>query len=117
MTRRLEPKDRIDELGSASVPFEFDVHALIKSDNAPALENSLHKYFDSRRVNLVNARKEFFYLTLEEIENYAKDNNIDVEFTRLAEAKEFRKSMAIREAHDKNRTDENVIPDIVPKSI
>lgn len=117
MTRRLEPKDRIDELGSASVPFEFDVHALIKSDNAPALENSLHKYFDSRRVNLVNARKEFFYLTLEEIENYAKDNNIDVEFTRLAEAKEFRKSMAIREAHDKNRTDENVIPDIVPNSI
>ncbi len=101
MTRRLEPMDRIDELGSASVPFEFDVHAMIKSDNAPELENSLHKYFSAKRVNLVNPRKEFFFVTLEEIEKYAKENNINVEFTKIAEARSYRESEAIRNANQK----------------
>lgn len=117
MTRRLDPMERIDELGSASVPFEFDVHALIKSDNAPELENSLHKYFDSKRVNLVNSRKEFFYVKLDEIEKFAKDNNIDVEFTKLAEAKDFRESQAIRENQSNKKTEKQIITDIVPDSI
>lgn len=98
MTRRLEPKERIDELGSASVPFEFDIHAMIKSDNAPELESSLHKFFSAKRVNLVNPRKEFFFVTLEEIEKYAKENNINVEFTKVAEARSYRESKAIRDA-------------------
>ena len=117
MTRRLEPMERIDELGSASVPFEFDVHAMIKSDNAPELENSLHKYFDSKRVNLVNARKEFFYVTLDEIEEYAKKNNIDVEFTKLAEARDYRESMAIREAKNKKKVENEKVVKDIPNSI
>lgn len=68
MTRRLEPMDRVKELGDASVPFFFDVHALIPSDDAPALENKLHSKFASRRVNKVNHRREFFNLTFEEVE-------------------------------------------------
>ena len=67
MTRRLEPMDRISELSSASVPFPFDVHALIFSEDAPALENTLHKYFKKQEVNKVNQRKEFFKVNLEEI--------------------------------------------------
>lgn len=117
MTRRLEPMERIDELGSASVPFKFDVHAMIKSDNAPELENSLHKYFDSKRVNLVNARKEFFYVTLDEIEEYAKKNNIDVEFTKLAEARDYRESMAIREAKNKKKVENEKVVKDIPNSI
>lgn len=64
MTRRLEPKDRIDELGSASVPFEFDIHTLINSTDAPKLENELHKKFSDRRVNKVNLKKSFSMLLL-----------------------------------------------------
>jgi len=60
LTRRLEPLDRIRELGDASVPFEFDVHTLIRSDDAPALEHALHQRFVRNQVNKVNARKEFF---------------------------------------------------------
>lgn len=97
MTRRLEPMDRVKELGDASVPFEFDVHAMIYSDNAPELENIIHKEFDSRRVNLVNSRKEFFQVELEEIEEIAKKRNLDVEFTKIAEAREFRESKILRE--------------------
>ncbi|WP_392344968.1 GIY-YIG nuclease family protein [Parasynechococcus sp.] len=69
MTRRLEPMDRVKELGDASVPFLFDVHTMIRTSDAPTLENALHKHFDDRRVNLENNRKEFFYVTLEEIQN------------------------------------------------
>ena len=96
MTRRLEPLDRVKELGDASVPFIFDVHAMIYSDDAPALENSLHKLFDSQRVNLVNSRKEFFKVTLEEIEIQAKKTSNNVEFIKTAEAKDYTESKAIR---------------------
>lgn len=67
MTRRLEPMDRIKELGDASVPFDFDVHGMAWSEDAPALEAALHAEFDHRRVNLINRRKEFFHLTLSEL--------------------------------------------------
>ena len=66
MTRRLDPQDRIDELGDASVPFNFDVHAMIFSDDAPALETALHKAFEDRKLNMVNTRREFFNVTLDE---------------------------------------------------
>lgn len=98
VTRRLDPQERIDELGDASVPFEFDVHALIFSDDAPALENALHKAFDKKKLNMINQRREFFYVTLNEIEEVVKKNfNKPVEFIRLAEASQYRESLALRD--------------------
>ncbi|MEZ0370133.1 MAG: DUF4041 domain-containing protein, partial [Candidatus Sericytochromatia bacterium] len=94
MTRRLDPMDRVKELGDASVPFAFDVHAMIYSQNAPALENALHKAFNERRLNKVNFRKEFFHVTLAEIEKVVVENHGQIQFTKLAEAEEFRKSLA-----------------------
>lgn len=95
MTRRLEPLDRVKELGDASVPFSFDVHAMIYSDNAPELENKLHKEFDERRVNRVNSRKEFFRVPLAEIEKIVKENHGEISFTKLAEAQEYRETLAL----------------------
>ena len=93
MTRRLDPMDRINELSSASVPFEFDVHAMIFSEDAPALETMLHNRFDDKRVNMVNKRKEFFRVSLEEIENVVKSEfNATVTFTRVALAEQFRET-------------------------
>ena len=96
MTRRLEPLDRVRELGDASVPFTFDVHAMIYSDNAPELETELHQLFDDKRVNLVNTRKEFFQTSLDNIEKAVLERNAEIEFTKLAEAREYRESEAIR---------------------
>jgi len=95
MTRRLDPIDRVKELGDASVPFGFDVHAMIYSENAPALENSLHKQFDERRLNLANSRKEFFQVEIDEIEDAVRDFGASVEFTKAAEAPEFRQTMSL----------------------
>lgn len=96
MTRRLEPMDRVKELGDASVPFSFDVHAMIFSYDAPSLENALHKKFQKYSLNKVNLRKEFFNISLEEIEMEVNANhNSVVEFTKLAEANEFRQSLIL----------------------
>lgn len=103
MTRRLEPMDRIKELSSASVPFEFDVHAMIFSDNAPELENILHKHFEAQSVNRVNLKKEFFHVSLDEIEKVVKENyNNTVEFTRIPVANEYRQTQAILQAEAAN---------------
>lgn len=102
MTRRLNPQDRIDELGDASVPFKFDVHAMIFTEDAPALENALHKAFDDRKLNMVNTRREFFNVTLGEIETVVKANfDKTVEFTKIAEAEQYRESLKIREVNQK----------------
>ena len=96
MTRRLEPMDRIKELSSASVPFSFDVHAMIFSDNAPELENTLHKHFEKNSVNRVNLKKEFFHVSLDEIEKVVKENfNNTVTFTRVPVAEEYRQTLNI----------------------
>lgn len=98
MTRRLEPMDRIRELGDASVPFQFDVHAIIYSENAPQLEYELHKKFQDRRLNRINGRKEFFKVTLDEIETFVNAHaGAEIEFTKLAEAKEYRETLAMLE--------------------
>ena len=97
MTRRLEPTDRVKELGDASVPFQFDIHAMIYSDEAPTLENELHKAFTNKKVNMLNYRKEFFNVTLDEIEQKIKETGIDAEFSRLPEAMEYRETLAILE--------------------
>jgi hypothetical protein len=94
MTRRLEPTDRVDELGDASVPFRFDVHALVFSDNAPVLEAKLHAHFASGRLNKVNGRKEFFRADLKEIESVIRANyDSVVEVVHVASAEEFRESI------------------------
>ena len=94
MTRRLDPLDRIDELGDASVPFRFDVHAIIFADDAPKLEAALHHAFEDRRVNLVNNRREFFRVTLDEIKEVVR-NNFDktVDFVDVPEAEQYRQSL------------------------
>jgi len=97
MTRRLEPTDRVKELGDASVPFQFDIHAMIYSDEAPTLENELHKAFTDKKVNMLNYRKEFFNVTLDEIEQKTKEIGLDAEFSRLPEAMEYRETLAILE--------------------
>ncbi len=95
MTRRLDPMDRVKELGDASVPFTFDVHAMIYSQNAPELEKDLHRQFSANRKNRVNKRKEFFNVSFEEIESYCNEKNLDIEFTKKAVAKEFWETKAI----------------------
>jgi hypothetical protein len=94
MTRRLEPMDRIKELGDASVPFAFDVHAMIFSSDAPALETLLHKHFKQHQLNRVNNRKEFFKVGLPEIKDLIqKNHNATVEFVDIPEAFEYRESL------------------------
>lgn len=96
MTRRLEPMDRIKELSSASVPFDFDVHAMIFSEDAPALENILHTTFRDKQINKVNSRKEFFKVSIDEIEKVVKENyNATVKFTKIAEAYQYRESLRL----------------------
>ncbi len=84
-------------MGDASVPFRFDVHAMIFSDDAPALEAALHKAFSDKKVNMVNQRREFFHVTLDEIKEVVK-NNFDktVEFIDVPDAEQYRISEKIR---------------------
>ena len=97
MTRRLDPQDRVDELGSASVPFLFDVHAMIFSEDAPAMENMLHQRFNEQRTNLINKRKEFFNISLNEIKNAVFDiAGDDVDFIETATAQHYYETQAIR---------------------
>jgi len=96
MTRRLEPDDRIQELSGAAVPFRFDIHAMIFSEDAPGLEAALHARFADRRLNLVNPRKEYFRVTLDEIAEFAKDKDLKIELAQTPEAKQFRESEAMR---------------------
>lgn len=97
MTRRLEPQERIDELGDASVPFNFDVHAMIFSDDAPALEAALHKAFENRKLNMVNTRREFFNVTLDEIKEVVKKNfDKTVEFIDVPDAEQYRVSQKMK---------------------
>lgn len=97
MTRRLDPMERINELGSASVPFSFDVHSTIFSENAVDLENSLHKALDKKRINLVNVRKEFFGVSLDELEELVNEIDPTAEFNRTILAEEYNQSLYIRE--------------------
>lgn len=102
MTRRLDPQDRVDELGDASVPFNFDVHAMIFSDDAPALEAALHRAFEDRKLNMVNTRREFFNVTLDEIKEVVMKNfDKTVEFIDIPDAEQYRISQKMREHQSK----------------
>jgi hypothetical protein len=103
MTRRLIPEDRVKELGDASVPFAFDVHAMIKSDDAPSLERMLHQAFDDTRINKVNYRKEFFRIPLERLRTFVTEKNLEVTFTMAAEAREYRETLALEKMTPEDR--------------
>jgi hypothetical protein len=120
MTRRLEPEDRIKELGDASVPFQFDIHAMIFSEDAPNLENELHKAFANRKVNMLNYRKEFFKVTLDEIEQKVKEIGLETEFIRIPEAMEYRETIAILSklnSTEQPKTIEQIVADEFPTSL
>ena len=104
MTRRLEPMDRIKELGDASVPFEFDVHAMINADDAPKLEHDLHRHFLRAQVNKVNPRKEFFRLAIADIKAMVEQMGHNAQWTMTAAATEYRETLALeaRLAADEN---------------
>ena len=94
MSRRLEPLDRVDELGGASVPFPFDVHAMIYSENAPNSKCALHRHFANRRVNMINLRREFFRVTLDEIRVAVAKYFGQVTFVLVPEAEQYRQTTA-----------------------
>lgn len=110
--------DRVIELGDASVPFPFDVHAMVHTENAPELERMLHQRFSAQRVNMVNERKEFFRVNLDDVERAVREiterlprhTRREITFTRTALAEEFRKTAAMRSglaagsAADESRT-------------
>lgn len=96
LTRRLDPNDRVRELGDASVPFTFDTHAMIYSEEAPALETALHKEFAEKRVNMANMRKEFFRVSLDEVESAVARLAPDADFFTDREAQEWHETMARR---------------------
>ena len=104
VTRRLDPMDRINELSSASVPFKFDVHALIFTDDAYKLETELHEYFDKERVNKVNKRKEFFRLNIDEIKQIlSKHKELTFDFHEIPDAPEYRDTLLIEKKLQESR--------------
>lgn len=105
MTRRLEPEDRINELGSASVPFPFDIHSLIFSEDAPALEAAIHRELNDRRVNKVNLRKEFFRVSIEELQQLVEKHDPTAPFKITALAEQYRQSLSITDVPDELPTE------------
>ena len=103
MTRRIDPLDRVRELGDASVPFEFDVHAMVYSEDAPGLEKQLHRAFNETRVNMVNPRKEFFRVGLAAVREKLSTLGVEAEFTLAAAAREFRETQALQQASTEQR--------------
>ncbi|GEM78497.1 DUF4041 domain-containing protein [Vibrio superstes] len=117
MTRRLEPMDRVNELGDASVPFKFDVHALTFVDDAPRIERELHREFDGRRVNGENRRKEFFKVSPPEVAKVMRELRIDCDWYYEVEAKEYRESQLIREARKQEAEEAQSASSQFPQSI
>ena len=95
MTRRLEPNERVKELSSASVPFPFDVHMMISSDDAPTLENALHRRLHEQRINKINVREEFFRTDIEAIAAIVKENHGEVDYVADPEALQYRQSLEV----------------------
>jgi hypothetical protein len=98
MTRRKDPMDRVVELGDASVPFGFDIHAMVYTDDAPAFENALHKEFEVNRMNKINLRKEFFKVGIDDIEQTCVKLGYKIKLTKLAEAREYHQTLELNKA-------------------
>lgn len=111
MTRRLDPQDRVNELGSASVPFKFDVHSFIFSDDAVSLEAQMHQRLHTNRVNKVNLRKEFFKVSIDELEAIVDEIDPSAEFNKTMLAEEFRQSISSDEVYTSDYTIDNEDPD------
>jgi len=103
MTRRLEPMDRVKELGDASVPFLFDTHALIYCEDAPSVERSLHRAFEKHRINKANGRKEFFRVSLNEIETELRKIAPASDIIASVEAQEYRETLAVIAAEQNSK--------------
>lgn len=99
MTRRLDPQERVNELGSASVPFKFDVHSFIFSEDAVGLESKLHTLLGDKRVNKVNLRKEFFKVSIDELQQLVENIDPTAEFTKTMAAEEYRQSLSSNEVY------------------
>lgn len=95
MTRRLDPQDRIDELSNASVPFKFDVHSFIFSEDAVSLENALHKRLDKKRMNKITTKKEFFRCNIDELESLVYEIQPTASFIKTMLAEQYRMSLEI----------------------
>lgn len=108
MTRRLDPMDRVKELGDASVPFTFDVHALIYSEDAPSLENALHREFNDHRLNMVNSKKEFFRASLDDIKAVVLTKSPNATFVTDAEARDHHETLAIIAQREAQKVIEDV---------
>lgn len=104
MTRRLEPTDRVRELGDASVPFSFDIHAMIYSENAPGLECELHRFFVDNQLNKVNPRKEFFKVGIQAVREKIESMGLQTQWTMVAEAAQYKESIAIEKAMQENQS-------------
>ena len=119
MTRRFDPMERVRELSDAALPFQFDVHAIIHSENAPQFERDLHNKFTNNRINRVNNRKEFFNITLDEIESFVKqETNAEIQFTKMAEAREYRQTLSlIEQLNLKSGTEAEKQPSKFPTSL
>lgn len=111
MTRRLDPQDRVDELGDASVPFKFDVHSFIFSQDAVGLESRLHSILEPKRVNKVNRRKEFFYTSVDELEQLVQKIEPTAEFNRTMMAEEFHQSQSTETTYTSDYVDQEVEDD------
>jgi hypothetical protein len=112
MTRRIVPEDRIRELSDASIPFNFDIHAMVYSQDAVALENTIHKHLWNHRMNRVNIKREFFNVRWEEIKNvFQEAHGAEVKLTKVAKAVEYRQSLAMRETSEQARREEQVLID------
>lgn len=109
MTRRLVPEDRVKELSAASVPFNFDIHGMVYSENAVELEKAMHKYLWDNRVNRVNPGREFFSVKFEEISNALREvHGKEFELTKKAKAIEYRQTIAMREAEELEKSQEKI---------
>ncbi|NMP04658.1 DUF4041 domain-containing protein [Pseudoalteromonas arctica] len=117
MTRRLEPMDRVNELGDASVPFRFDVHTLTFVHDAPRIEKTLHRKFNAKRVNIENHRKEFFNVTPQEVSDAMEELGIECDWYFDVEAKEYRESLLIREALKHELSQAKTVSSKLPESI
>jgi hypothetical protein len=119
MTRRLDPRERILELGSASVPFPFDVHMMISSDNAPELETALHRKLFRMRINKTNPRKEFFKMDIAAIYEVVKEHHGEIEYVADAEALQYRQSLTMTDEDQQfvesvyDSLEEEAVPDEV----
>lgn len=109
MTRRLDPQERIDELGNASVPFKFDVHSFIFSQDAVQLESDLHAALESKRVNKVNPRKEFFKVSLDDLEKLVEKYDPAAAFNRTMQAEQYYQSLSVAEKNQEKSSDSSTV--------